>query len=32
MYLRILYGGYCKSVELLEGELEEAGYFDLVYI
>ncbi len=30
MYLRILYGGYCQSVELLEDELEEAGYFDLV--
>ncbi len=30
MCLRILYGGYCQSVELLEDELEEAGYFDLV--
>jgi len=24
-------GGYCYRVELLEDELEEAGYFDLVY-
>ncbi len=23
-------GGYCQSVELLEDELEEAGYLDLV--
>jgi hypothetical protein len=30
MYLRISYGGYCERVELLEDELEEAGYFDLV--
>jgi len=30
MYLRISYGGYCVSVELLEDELEETGYLDLV--
>ncbi len=23
-------GGYCQSVELLEDELEDAGYLDLV--